>query len=301
MTKEWHVWDFPDNIMVYFKEEFRLRLYTKLKEMCSTRDEIARKLESNKETIKSSLFLGERDGHKSYTFVRIVKKIVEVFGLQLGSDFLNEMDGNVVAYRSWNGWSVVNPLLPIKESPEFYSVVFHVMADGNASMRHSPYYSNTSPVLIEDFINKLQYFGKVEVYKKHRPDGLVYVQFPKAITDVLSHTLSLNFVRPTKLPSDIFSASMQCKSAAIRAFVDDEGSISNSGFVVKQKSKILLEELKLLLSLFYIRTGRIGVDQNGVHRFFIWKESWRNFRDSIGFCHPRKEFILDDLVKASHA
>ena len=126
VPREWHVWNFPDNIMVYFNEEFRLRLYAKLKETCGTRDEIARRLESNKETIKSSLFLGERDGHKSYTFVRIVKKIVEVFGLHLGNDFLNEMDKNVVAYRSWNGWSVTNPLLPIRESPQLYSIVFHL-------------------------------------------------------------------------------------------------------------------------------------------------------------------------------
>jgi hypothetical protein len=50
--KSWHLWEFPDNTRVYFKNEFREKLYIKLKEICCTKAEIARKLKTNKETIK---------------------------------------------------------------------------------------------------------------------------------------------------------------------------------------------------------------------------------------------------------
>lgn len=298
VPREWHVWDFPDNIMVYFNEEFRLRLYAKLKDICGTRDEIARKLESNKETIRSSLFLGERDGHKSYTFVKIVKKIVEVFGLQLDSDFLNEMDRNVVAYRSWNGWSVTNPLLPIKESPQLYSLVFHLIGDGNASKRHSPFYCGPDKELIEEFENYLQIFGDVEVRRKIRLfNGLIITYFPKAVADILSHIMRIGFTHPDSLPESIFNASPECKVSAIRAFIDDEGCVS-SNFCVDQKSKRIISQFRQLLNSIGIECGKIGRNNTtGVHKLYIFKTSYKTFLKSVNLTHIKKREKLMELIK----
>ncbi len=297
MVKEWHIWDFPDNIMVYFKEEFRLRLYTKLKEICGTRDEIARRLESNKETIKSSLFLGERDGHKSYTFIKIIKKIVEVFGLHLGNDFLDEMDKNVVAYRSWNGWSVTNPILPIKESPQLYSVAFHLIGDGNASKRHSPFYCGPDKELIEEFERCLQIFGDVEVKRKIRLfNGLMVTYFPKAVADILSHIMRIRFTHPDSLPKHIFGAPLECKAAAIRAFVDDEGCVSDN-LCITQKSKDILEQIKILLTSLGIETGKICNNKKGIHKLYIFSEDYEKYLKIIGFNHLRKRSLLENLIK----
>jgi len=292
---EWHVWDFPDNIRVYFKDEFRLKLYRKLKEICKTRVEIARRLKINEETIRLSLYLGHRRGIKAYTSVKIIKEIVKNFGPQLGNDLLNELEKNVVAYRSWNGWNVINPILPIKESPGFYSVVFHMIGDGNASTRHSPYYANKCKELIDEFINDLQIFGNVETKLKIREDDLTYVRFPKAITDILSHLLKVKFVRTNDLPKRIFKASVECKIEAIKAFIDDEGCVSTS-FCIIQKSKNILLQFKRLLELVDIKTGKI-CNYSGIHQIYISTFSYRRFENLITLTNTKKNRRLKAKIK----
>lgn len=298
---EWHIWDFPDNIRIYFTDSFREKLYKKLKDVCKTRIEIARRLETNKETIKNGLSLGKRENRykiyrESYISIKLLKKILTVFKHELNKKFLEELERNIVSYRAWNGWIVKNPKLPLIESPEFYNIVFHIIGDGNASKRHPPFYCNKSPELIQEFIKNLQIFGDIETHKIIREDGLIIIKFPKAITDILSHILNINFVRPTKLPKNIFHASLDCKIAAIRAFIDDEGHVSDI-FVVVQKSRKLLREFNRLLSNFNIKTGKIKKDKNGVHRFYIWKESHKKFQKLIGLSHPKKSIALQDLIR----
>jgi len=230
---EWHVWDFPDNIRVYFDSDFRELLYKKLIKICKTRIEIARRLGTSKETIRRGLFLG-----RTYISIKLIKNVIKVFGEQLGNEFLEEIEKGIISFRSWNGWNVENPIFPIKECSELYSVAFHLLGDGNASVRHSPFYSNKCKELIEEFIEKLQFIGNVENRIEQRDDGLLKVYFPKGVSDILSHILETRFTFPDSLPERIFYSSDECKIAAIKAFIDDEGSISNS-FCITQKSSNL--------------------------------------------------------------
>lgn len=304
MVKEWHIWDFPNNIIVCFNEEFRLKLYNKLKEICGTRIEIAKRLGSNKETIRRSLFLGLRNGRESYIFAGIVKKIVEVFGTHLGTDFLNEMDRTVIAYRSWNGWNVKNPILPIKENPSLYSVIFHLIGDGNASKRHSPFYCSPDKELIEEFERNLQIFGDVEVRREVRKfNGLIITYFPKAIADILSYIMKIRFTHPNYLPRRIFDAPLECKVTAIRAFVDDEGSvsinsISSINFCISQKSKNILLQLKQIMNSIGIESGNIGINKKwGVYRLNISNASCKKYLKFVGFSHERKRNMLIRLLR----
>jgi len=297
---EWHIWDFPDNIRVYFKDEFREALYKKLIEICKTRIEIARRLKSDKETIRRCLYLGYRkhkNGRKvkTYTSVPLIKKIVEIFGSKLGEDFIQNFDKSVIAYRSWNGWNVINPILPIKETPRLYSIVFHLIGDGNASIRHSPFYSNKCEELIKEFTQNLQILGRIETKDKPRENGVIVVYFPKAITDILKQIFQVKLTKPECLPERVFKSSLKCKTSAIRSFVDDEGCVSGS-FSITQKSGNLLKQFKKLLKSIGIKTGKI-CEENGVHKIYVFSEHHEKYLKMIGFTNPRKKKTLEESIR----
>lgn len=293
---EWHIWDFPDNVRIYFTDEFREWLFKRLKEICGTRIEIERRLEVSRGTIDEDIKLGKlRNGVETYTSVKIIKKIISVFSSQFDSDFLEKLEKNIIAIRCSRGWVVHNPILPIKERPELYSIVFHMIGDGNASPRHSPYYSNKCKELINEFENHLQIFGDVEIKLKIREDGLIYLNFPKVITDVLSYILKTKFTHPTSLPQRIFFAPIECKIAAVKAFIDDEGCVSTS-FCVIQKSKRILLELKKLLKMIDIKTGKI-CNYSTARQLYISVYSYEKFANLITLSNPKKNSRLIQKIK----
>jgi len=63
------------------------------------------------------------------------------------------------------------------------------------------------------------------------------------ISDILSHIFKTKFTFPDSLPTSIFTASNECRLEAIKAFIDDEESVSSS-FCITQKSAKLLEKIK---------------------------------------------------------
>jgi len=292
---EWHVWDFPDDIWVKFTNEFRTWLYGKLKEICKTNNEIAKRLDSNKSTIGRSLGYGFRYYRKSFTSIKLIRNIIKVFGNQLSKDFLWKLERNIMEYRGLSGYSIRNPILPIRESPKFYSIVFHMIGDGNASPRHTAYYSNKCRELIAEFVKNLQIFGNVRTNFVTRDDNLTYAKFPRVVMRVLSHLLKVEFVRTNHFPNRIFTAPIECKSEAIKAFIDDEGCVSTS-FVIIQKSKNILIELKSLLESLGIRSGKI-CNYSGIHQLYISKYSYRRFRKLIKLTHPKKNRRLEAKIK----
>lgn len=301
MSKLWHIWEFPDKIRIRFSERFRKRLYEELRRMCGTREEIANRLGVDSETIKTNIQTGKNRSRKGefvdcYISVKLVKKILEYFGKYSDINFLKSLESNIVGYRAWNGWIVKNPEIPIKESPELYSIVFHLLGDGNASKRHSPYYSNMCRNLIDNFVSNLHYFGGVECREDYRKDGLVYVRFPKAISDILSYILDIDFVKPKKLPRRIFDSNSNCKISAVKAFIDDEGCVSTS-FSITQKSENLLKDLKRLLLELGINTGKV-CNNGSVKQIYIFKNSYKTYFDKIGFVDPKKTLRLEEKLRS---
>lgn len=93
MVKEWHVWDFPDNIRIYLIDEFREWLFNELKGVCGTRAEISRRLGLHTSVVKSYLQTGyDSGGLKIYIPIKSIKKIIETFHSQLGTTFLEKLE-----------------------------------------------------------------------------------------------------------------------------------------------------------------------------------------------------------------
>jgi len=293
---EWHVWDFPDNIRVYFKDEFREWLFKRLKEICGSRTEIGRKLKVSTTTIRSYFQTGhDSDNLRTYVPVRIIKKIIKLFSSNFDGNFLQELEKNIIAYRCRAGWPVYDPILPIKESPKLYSIVCHMVGDGSAGKGKTPYYANTCAELRREFIKNLQIFGKVEVNVYLAKTGVTYIMFPKAITDVLSHIFNVRFTYPNTLPLRLFITTDDCKRASIRAMFDDEGTVSTV-FAIDQRSKRIIVQLKNLLEILKIKTGEVIEAKNGMYSIVVYSESFQEYKNSIGFTHIKKQRKLNKKV-----
>jgi hypothetical protein len=290
---EWHVWDFPDSVYVKFKEEYRVKLFERLRNYFGGYRKIS-KLGFRYTSIATCLKRGhDSEGYQAYTNVKIIKKILEIF-----PEEKEKLERNIVAYKGRRRANLVyKPILPIKESSELYSIVCHIIADGSASANKSPYYSNSRKELLEEFVKYLQHFGEVRVNPYfYRKSGVTYLMFPKAITDVLSHILDVSFTFPDRLPERLFEASNECKIAAIRAMFDDEGTVSTMLSVNQNSVKILLQIKKLLLSLG-IKTGRVCSKSNN-HQLNVLVESYDKFYVAVRLTSVDKINNLKEKVES---
>ncbi|MDP7180330.1 MAG: hypothetical protein QF824_03605 [Candidatus Woesearchaeota archaeon] len=141
-VKAFHILDFPDSIYITLKEEYRKRLFGNLYKKYGSKRATARKLGIDLSTIRAY----ENGSHKwsktkypSSIPIRIIKKVTSL-------DNQRELEKNVVSIRSKSGLKILNPTLPIKECPELYSIMAHILGDGNASKGNTP----TTQILVQN-------------------------------------------------------------------------------------------------------------------------------------------------------
>ncbi len=293
---EWHIWDFPDGIRVNFTSEYRQKLFIRLKEICGSRYALAKILNLHPMTVKEYELGKSSTNRPVFVPVKFIKDIKMNFKGSLTEEFI-EMENFILSYRCKNKGLFVNrPILPIKESPYLYSVAIHVLADGCASKRNLPYYCNKNKTLVKNFIKDLEIFGEVQKRTFRRSDGQLYIYFATAITRILEYILNVKFVRPESLPGVLINASNENKIASLRAFMDDEGSVSGGKIYVTQKSKQVLEQLKDLFEFLEIKTSKIYRKQYG-YQFIILSESHEAYYKIISFYHPKKKKRLHDIVR----
>ncbi|MFH1631062.1 MAG: hypothetical protein ABIA21_02470 [Candidatus Aenigmatarchaeota archaeon] len=298
---EWHVWDFPDTLYIKLSEDFRKELCDRLVNKFGSRNKASIFLGINTTTLKRGLQTGiDSEGFEAYTSMKLIKKILDIF-----PEDKEAIERNVIAYRARSGNSITNPILPLRETPEMYSIIAHMICDGSAGERKSPVYYNSCRELLEEFKNYLTTFGEMRTneYLVHSKVLPVYgILFPKAITDILSHVFQIKFVRTEHLPKKVFSTTEECKYAFIRALFDDEGTFSSKQrqLVFIQKEYGIVRDIKKLFDSIEIRTGYISkVDRDiGIlHSITVLSQSRVKFKTVINFTHPEKRRILEYVVK----
>ncbi len=285
MQREWHIWDFPDNIYVKFSTEYKIKIYNMLKEKYKTRPLIAKALFCRPESV-IRIFENSTD----LLAVRSIRKIVSIF-----PQTKNELERNIVAYRGANKGFVNKPVLPIKETPKLYNIIAHLIGDGTFR-----YYSNTCKELLKEFSYNLKIFGKFKISEKLIHTNVYIITFPRVISRILEHLFDIRFIRPDRFPKTLFTASKECKAAALRAMFDDEGSIKKPQrcqITIWSVSQNILKELKMLLDDFSIDSGKVCSDKRGAWYFSVSTGSYETFLNEIGFTHPKKIDRLVNTVK----
>ncbi len=288
--KIWHIWDFPDNVYVALKEDFREEFFNKIFEKVGGKRPYARFLGLNQMAVKSYYrgYTHKRGIEHPQTIpVWVFKKSVNL----MGEELKEKLENNILLLKAKNkGIPLFNPKLSFKESLAFYRIVAHMIGDGSAPERKVPYYANTCKELREQFKSDLGIFGDMEAYERI-PSTTSIICFPKVITDILSHILDVKFTEPDRIPKQIFSASEECKGAFLQALFDDEGTVSTAlGFGMSNSS--IVNEIKELVESLGIKTSNISLIKNRNWKdhftFTIKRDSLTEFKEKIGFIHPKK-------------
>lgn len=296
--KEIHVWDFPNTVYFLLVPSIREEYFNKIYSFYSNKRKAALALGVHLTTMRNyergfSIKFGVK--HPQYVPVSFLKRTLHIFD----QPFLSKLEQNVVAISVRNGLDVKSPKLPIYESPSLYKIIAHVIADGSAPKRSTPYYANSCKELRENFKMHLKVFGDAEV-SESKVGAVTGVNFPKAITDILLPAFDVQFTYPDRLPKTIFTASRECQGAFLQAIFDDEGTISTN-LAVGIHNLNIMNEIKQLINLLGIKTGPIMVHPYK-HKMDkvtlnISKFEYVRFKERIGFSHPEKAKKLDLAIQ----
>lgn len=292
--KSWGIWDFPNNIYVSIKGNFREEFFNNIFEKIGGKRTYARFLGINQMAVKS-YYRGctYKNGikHPQAIPIRVLKKSVGLIDTKLKE----RLEQNILLFKARNrGNLLVNPKLPIMESPALYRIVAHMICDGSAPGNKVPYYSNTCKELKEQFKEDLKIFGELKVYER-KLGATPVVYFPKVITDILSHILDIRFTHPDHLPKQLFSSSLECKGAFLRALFDDEGTVSTA-LGLGMANQNIINEIKNLIESLGVKAGNSYLVKNrnwkDYFTFTIKRNYLEKFKERIGFTHPKKAMNL---------
>jgi len=178
--------------------------------------------------------------------------------------------------------------------------IAHIQADGCVRHRKDDgrfeiQYYNTSDSLIMEFREMIKAIFKKEAWKptKRKTATITGTGDKKIVSELMKFPL-----KNWKVPDEVLKASKKCKIAYLRAFFDDEGSVteprkiklySENAFGIMQIRKMLLD--------FGIKSNVYKPSKRNVLELDIGrKDSIFNFAKCIGFNHPKKRKKLELIV-----
>ncbi len=158
---------------------------------------------------------------------------------------LNQIEKYVKTYKS-KGKSLLikNPNLPIKESPELFRIIAHLIGDGSANENNVSYFKNFNKVVYDEFADDLRkVFGDIEL--SLNKDNIV---FPITVRHVLYKFYNMNFgTFNANVPKKLFQLPPKYAGAFIQGFFDDEGNVDTSCVRFYSYNKDVLESVRDLL------------------------------------------------------
>lgn len=205
-----------------------------------------------------------------------------------------------ICYIKRKGPAKIIPInLPLLLNPQIFSFIAHMIADGSALDNNTHYYKNTNSQLLYSFISEMEScFPNLGLEKK----GDIVI-----VPNIFIKTLSkkFNFKAGTfesSVPRILFTLPNLCSINFIRAFFDDEGSVSDTRFVAYSFNKILLEGVRLLLTkklninkgVTLIRHRKKG---KGIeYSFAIGSKSILQYTSKVGSFHSIKAHRLGCIL-----
>lgn len=230
-------------------------------------------------------------------FVKLLLEFVEQKILCF-SFTIDELQNKIISYQGNHGKAIKPEFngerkLPIKVTPEFESIIFHLFGDGHVKTIGSGEYTQLKLGGRQNFLNKLyNVFGYFEITEKSFDDGRVII--PKAIVMIISHYYNLGYKEFlgnfAKLPSKLCDEK-DFKIAGLSAFIVDEGHVSDKGIEIYSSNKELLSGIRILAL-------DLGLDCSDL----IIKKAYKNTKQSYRF-RIRKESsvrfvqMVDELKK----
>ena len=174
-------------------------------------------------------------------------------------------------------------------------------------------YNNTCKELREEFVADVKKeFNHTKFTYGVSNSGTSFVQIHgKALIGKFLEFLPSYKSADIYVPAQLFAASIEAKSAYLRAIFDDEGSVGIRIFAktgewkrnikIDSKSYALLEGIKALLLEFGISSNNIRrCDKKDKYWYYLGvsrRENFEQFSKFIGFTHPLKQKKLLFLLR----
>jgi hypothetical protein len=200
---------------------------------------------------------------------------------------VDELQNKIISYRGHHGKAIKTEFcgkrkLPIKVTPEFESILFHLFGDGHVKAIGSGEYTQLKIEGRQNFLKKLyNVFGYFDVTDKSFDDGRVII--PKAIIMIISHYYNIGYKKflgnVAKLPLNLGDGK-DFKIAGLSAFIVDEGHVSDRGIEIYSSNKDLLAGIRNLAL-------NLGLDCSDL----IIKKAYKNTKQSYRFRIRKKSSI----------
>lgn len=297
--KEFHIWNFPeDKIRILFRNH----------------NEFIQKAISHFGNLKKLGAFLKIPSTEIYNWTKyklyIPLKYVKLIAKELGLNWI-DVEKNISSYKGVNtSTPIFNPKLPIKESPEIFSAITHIICDGSINKNGIPIYTNSSKKLIDNLDYTLKkIFGdfKSGLYFGSGTNRNCYqYTFPKLMTGLLEHFYQINLYKKKEIPKVIFEFPNEFSTAVIRAFADDEGTVDLNwrvGFNSKDKELLLTLVRLFKENLKFKHLTDIMEKDEKYYCFYVKSMEIGRYQKEIGFSHPDKKAKLSNIVeyqKGSH-
>lgn len=199
---------------------------------------------------------------------------------------LEEIEEQIISYRVAHGKEIFPEYLnerklPIKITPEFDSILFHLFGDGYVNKIGSGEYTQLNEISKNNFLVKLYTtFGYFHLSNNGFNQGRVFI--PRTIIEIIKNYYNLDtkdFLGwNSKLPEIIFSRPNSFKLAGAVSFIVDEAHVAKSNIILHSSNVLLLSQIRILLiengincSTIKIKKGNGSTKES--YRFSILKES----------------------------
>ncbi len=283
-------------------------------------------------------YLSKKEGSRTiYAWMKNYEKRAISFSylrkiVELSSYNWLDVEKNFISIRSSRYRGKIYLKFPIKINKEMGAIVGHILGDGSIDAKYNAvFFSNSNIELLKEFRNDMKIIFDIEpriwVQKKRKfeekskwlkrvdnlkdvPGGYPVGLFYPKICTVILHAIIGEFAlgKKKKITKQILNQNLEFKRYLVRAFFDDEGSVSSNSYTIRffQDNKEILEDIRRLIKDFGINTHELKsyIKRNKIRYYFNltgFKEYYR-FYYSIGCTSPNKNkelLLLINKVKDS--
>jgi len=270
-----HFWNFPSNITIKFEPGFRKRFFedvVKYFKNSKNAGMFLRKV-SAKHT-KRRTFTGseirtfkttKEGGLYDYCPVWMIVELAN----KIGHDLKN-LETKIIAYRAMGGGgsSIIKPVLPVKVTPEFDSIIAHMMGDGTDKRT----FSGAASYSQYDIKNVKQFYQKlINVFGEISPPSFSYsrkskdVGIPSPIISTIKKHYSIKGFGTfeSRVPKQLFTKGKYNKLAFLLAFLVDEGTLYDFISFRLANRKLVKDVRNITISLGY-KCSKLLVAKNKV-------------------------------------
>lgn len=289
--KEFHLWDFPDNkIRLLLTDKINKQFFHKTERYFGNLNCYSRFLKTSSASVLSW------KNKKIFIPLWVLKKTIPKIKF-----CWKRIEKNISAYKGINtSLPVKKTILPLRETPQLFELITHLIGDGCVSKRGMPQYTNSNITLIKNFKNLLKKcFGDVNG-KLYKTNNCYTYCFSKIVPDLIKHFYDVRFMSSRAfLPRKVFFMPKQFVYSIIRAIIDDEGNIRENRIIIKMKSKKFMSQFEKLLvkALSRKNVSTLRNRKNDFREITVYSSGMKKFQDKIELVHPKKRSDLRYAVE----